>query len=247
MAIKGMRCAGIAQVLLAMLQGCTEKKPDEPYVFMLSDFMAAKELPYDSPPQVIYRIDDHRFVTLERYRDCNYGDAWYNDTRAGIRHQLGRGGYEDYQGKLINADPTGQNLVFPSGAPPSMVTGDRGVSVYLTYSTDGGKTFNALEYMPHSFDPFRDSGDYLVAAKKDKLYIAKKWGDDDAYVVEYPLVLGIDLSKPYPQGVSGDSFAASSRPTFLSGLRTPSGDDHIHCDASIKPTNPDAPMIRGDR
>lgn len=221
--------------------GC--RHSDQPYQFMLADFLAVKELPYDSPPQVIYRIDDHRYVTLERYRDCYHGDSWYNDTRAGIRRLLSRGGIEDYQGKLINADPTGRNLVFPSGAPPHMASIDRGWSVELMYSTDGGKTFHALEYMPHSFDPFEDSRNYIVAATEDKLYVAEK-SSGDAYVLQYPLLNGIDLSRPYPHGVTGDSFALSSRPELLSRLKSQFEDDQIHCDNSIKPTNPDAPLTR---
>ncbi|MGS0893095.1 T6SS immunity protein Tli3 family protein, partial [Burkholderia stagnalis] len=55
--------------LIILVQGCTAQT-SRPSSFGLGDFMssAIKELPYDSPPQVIYRIDDHRFVTLERYR-----------------------------------------------------------------------------------------------------------------------------------------------------------------------------------
>jgi hypothetical protein len=162
----GIRIALIATAVAAM-SGCRHSEP--PYQFMLADFLAAKELPYDSPPQVIYRLDDHRYVTLERYRDCYHGDTWYNDTRAGIRYKLGRGGYEDYQGKLVNADPTGRNLVFPSAAPPHMASIDRGWAVGLAYSTDGGRTFHSMEYMPHSFDPFEDSKRYTVIASVDEL------------------------------------------------------------------------------
>jgi len=94
--------------LLALMQGCTAQSPQRP-AFELGDFMssALKELPYDSQPQVIYRIDNHRFVTLERYRDCYHGESYYNDTRAGIRKFLGRGMFENFQGRIINADPTG--------------------------------------------------------------------------------------------------------------------------------------------
>ena len=52
-----------------------------------------------------------------------------------------------------------------------------------------------MVYMQHSFDPFEDSKNYSVFVTKDKLYIAKKWGDDDAYVVVSPMVPGIDLSR----------------------------------------------------
>src|SRR5690348_5954079 len=124
MATKWARCAIAVAMMSLVLQGCSDKR-NKPYVFVRADFMHMKVLPYDSPPQVIYRIDDHRFVTLERYRDCHHGDAYYNDSRAGIKTGLGRASIEGYQGRLINADPTGRNLAFPYGAPPDLVTSDR--------------------------------------------------------------------------------------------------------------------------
>jgi len=231
----------IALALTALAIGCAAQQP---WSFNLGDFLAAKELPYDSPSQVIYRLDDHRFVTLERYRDCNHGDTFYNDTKAGIRRYLGRGTVENFQGKIVNADPTGRNLVFPTATAPYTACSDRGCSPTMAYSTDGGFTFKGVIYSKNNFDPFESSKDYTVAATTDKLYVARKWGNDDAYVVEYPMMRDIDLSKPYPPGITGSSFAASKRPNFLSGLRTPSGQGRISCDASIKPTNPDAPLVR---
>lgn len=244
--VDSKKLAVFVTAFLAMaLYGCSGEKDNRPYVFMLGDFLSAEELPYDSPPQIIYRIDDHRFVTLERYRDCYHGDTWYNDTSTGIRKALGRGGIEAYQGKLINADPTGRNLAFPSAAPPHMASIDRGWTVGLLYSTDGGKTFNSTSYMDNSFDPFADSKRYAIIADKNKLYIAKADGDDEAYVVEKPLMSDVDLNKPYPPGITGDSFLLSEQPEFLTRFRTPSGQDRITCDSSVKPTNPDAPLGRG--
>ncbi|WP_241020726.1 hypothetical protein [Burkholderia sp. Ac-20344] len=232
--------------LIVLMQGCTAQEPKRP-VFRLGDFMSSrlKELPYDSPPQVIYRIDEHRFVTLEHYRDCRHGDAYYNDTRADIRKYLGRGHFENFQGRVINADPSGMNIVLPLAYPPRAIcgNGEKGCVVPLWYSTDGGITFSVMTYMDHSFNPTEDSRSYSVFVTEDKLYVAKKWGDDDAYVVVSPMVPGIDLSKPYPPGVRGGSFAASKRPGIFSKLRTPSGQDRITCDTSIKPSNPDAPLI----
>ncbi|WP_258170610.1 T6SS immunity protein Tli3 family protein [Burkholderia cepacia] len=232
--------------LVTLMQGCAAPEPKYP-VFSLSKFMssALKELPYDSPPQVIYRIDEHRFVTLERYRDCYHGESYYNDTRAGIRKYLGRGHFENFQGRIINADPTGVNIVLPLAYPPRAIcgNGEKGCVMPLWYSTDGGKTFAVMTYMEHSFNPFEDSKNYSMFVTEDKLYVAKKWGDDDAYVIVSPMVPGIDLSRPYPPGVRGGSFAASKRPGVFSKLRTPSGQDRITCDASIKPSNPDAPLV----
>ena len=231
-------------VLMLLMQACSAQRP---YSFNLANFLSAKELPYDSPPQVIYRLDDHRFVTLERYRDCYHGETFYNDTKAGIRRKLGRGTVENFQGRVINADSTGMNLVFPSAVAPYTVCGDRGCNLVMAYSTDGGNAFHGMVYARYIYKPFEDSKRYTIAATKDKLFVAQvDYGDEDGdpYVKEYPLLPNIDLSKPYPPGIRSSTFMASKRPGLLSKLRTPSGQDRITCDASIKPTNPNAPLVR---
>ena len=223
--------------LLLLMQACSAPRP---YSFYLADFLSAKELPYDSPPQVIYRIDDHRFVTLERYRDCHHGESFYNDTKAHIRIRIGNGRIENFQGRLINADPTGMNIVLPLSYPHPISCGDRGCTVPLWYSTDGGTTFHLLTYMPHSFKPFEDSKRYTIAATKDRVYI-EKHRQYDSYVVSYPLIPGFvyDGKSDIP-----DSKHVEYDTTVPPGLRTPSGQDRITCDASIKPTNADAPLVR---
>lgn len=243
-----MRYVAATIALVALVQACTAQPPVRP-VFRLADFWSSKlkELPYDSPPQVIYRIDDHRFVTLEHYRDCYHGDSYYNDTRDGIRKYLGRGLFENFQGRIINADPSATNIVLPLAYPPRAFcgNGEKGCVVPFWYSTDGGKTFHSKVYMDHSFNAFEDSKRYTVAATQNKLFVAQvDYGDEngDPYVTEYPLVPDIDLSKPYPPGIHGSTFMASKRPGIFSKLKTPSGQDRIICNSSIKPTNPDAPL-----
>lgn len=219
------------------------KEKSEPFVFMLSDFLKARELPYDTPAQVIYRIDDHRFVTLETYRDCHYGEAYYNDTKLGLHRTLGRTGVENYQGWIINDDPTGRNLAFPMGAPPDIACPERGCRGFLLYSTDFGRSFSAIPYTSYTRSPYERSKDYGVFVTQEKLYVAKRIDAGEAYVDEYPLVPNIDLSVPYPPGAKGDSFALSQRPGIFDKLTTPSGQNQISCDASIKPTNPDARLV----
>ncbi|MDN7427666.1 MULTISPECIES: hypothetical protein [unclassified Burkholderia] len=223
--------------LMLMMQACSTQKP---YSFNLADFLSAKELPYDSPPQVIYRLDNYRFVTLERYRDCYHGETFYNDTKAGIRRKLGRGTVENFQGRIINADPTGMNLVFPSAVAPYTVCGDRGCNPVMAYSTDGGNTFHGMVYARHIYKPFEDSRRYTISATKDRVYI-EKHRQYDSYVVSYPLIPGFvyDGKSDIP-----DSKHVEYDTTVPLGLRTPSGQDRITCDSSIKPTNPDAPLVR---
>ena len=186
---------------------------------------------YDVPAQVIYRIDDHRYVSFENYSDCFHGDAFYIDTRLGIRTDLGREGVENFQGRLINADPSGSNLVFPMAAPPHTACSDRSCSTPLIYSTDSGRTFHGMVYMK-TFNPFNRSKVYTIAVTSDALYVVK--GQADPYVERYPLVpdfvYGTNEKLPGDKRIEFDV-------KLPSGLRTPSGQERFTCDASIRPKN----------
>ncbi|HBZ14758.1 MAG TPA: hypothetical protein DEO73_03225 [Pantoea sp.] len=51
---------------------------------------AIRDVEIDVEPQVVYRIDDHRFFTLEKYLDCNNGGfVYYNDTNKKIKMLAG--------------------------------------------------------------------------------------------------------------------------------------------------------------
>ncbi|WP_155835075.1 hypothetical protein [Herbaspirillum sp. RV1423] len=188
---------------------------------------------WDVPTQVIYRIDENRYISMENYDRC-YGDSYYVDETAGIRTRLWRGNLSRYLGRLIIADPTGMNIVVPDA--PAESCGDRGCNVYLSYSTDGGRTFKDMKYMQSSY-PTKASENYSILVAKDGFYVAEKRSQttDSTYVIKYPLVPNIDLDNPYPEGVKGEGFALSKK--SLPPLRTPSGQDRFTCDASIRPSN----------
>ncbi|WP_213779764.1 hypothetical protein [Caballeronia sp. dw_276] len=184
----------------------------------------------NAPVQVTYRIDDHRFVSLENYDKC-YGDNYYNDTRLGIHQKVWTGSPTDYRGRLVIDDPSGSNIVLPTSE--NTTCGERGCTNSLAYSTDRGRKFRWLDYLQYSSRPSDDSKKFLIAVTKDKLYVAETM-QDDAYVKGFPLVKDIELDKPYPPGVFGGNFTASRRPSVLSELRSPSGQDRFTCDASIR-------------
>lgn len=51
---------------------------------------AIRDVVIDVEPQVVYRIDDHRFFTFENYLDCyNGGFVYYNDTNRKIKKFAG--------------------------------------------------------------------------------------------------------------------------------------------------------------
>ncbi|WER49311.1 hypothetical protein CupriaWKF_19345 [Cupriavidus sp. WKF15] len=222
-----MRANILGAVAMLMIAGCAVKNANPPEI----------ERNYDVPPQVIYQIDDHRFFSLESYSDCHHGTTYYNDTRQGIRTKLGWASKENYRGRLINADPTGQNIVIPNSTPPKFACPDKGCRVSFAYSTDGGRTFQGEWYMRNTQSPYQDSANYIIAATADRIYIAEKWGSDDYYVEQYPLIPGIDLSKELPPGIKGDRFSASKRPDYLKGVHTPSGQEYLFCDDSVRPMN----------
>jgi hypothetical protein len=136
---------------------------------------------------------------------------------------------------LINADPTGKNIVIPSSQPPERACSDRGCSVSLIYSTDSGRTFHGMVYMK-TFEPFKNSTNYTIAANQDSLYVARE-SQYDTHVQKFPLAPSIDLNRPYPEGLHSDSSWASKRKVMPSGLRAPSGQERFTCDASIRPKN----------
>ncbi|SAK81889.1 hypothetical protein AWB82_05427 [Caballeronia glebae] len=194
---------------------------------------------YNTPPQVIYKIDGHRFITLESYDNCS-GETWYNDTKSGVRTRVGHTSPNGFLGKLIIDDQTGMNVAVPTVTTGSC--GDRGCRDYVAYSTDGGKTFNWMQYDRNSisYDPVRSSRRYQFVVLKDRMYVIQRDQEgQDGHAIQYPLVKGVDLNRPYPEGIEGDAFRMSIRPGVLSGVRTPSGQDHYICDTSILPTSGD--------
>lgn len=192
----------------------------------------------DLPTQVVYRIDDHRFISLENYDRC-WGDNYYNDTRLGIHTKFTEGRPNDYRGRLIVDDPSGMNIAIPTVW--NTTCGDRGCKGILAYSTDRGQTFRWLDYMNNVFSPAEDSERYTVAVTKDALYVAEQ-SQYDVHVRKFPLAPQIDLNKPYPTGLLSDSGWASKKRLLPSGLRSPSGQERFTCDASIRPMNLDTPL-----
>jgi hypothetical protein len=187
-----------------------------------------------APIQVTYRVDEHRFVTLENYDRC-FGDNYYNDTRIGVHQKVWTGEPTDYRGRLVIDDPSGTNMVLPTARNSSC--GDRGCTVKLAYSTDSGRTFSWLPYIRNSPRPSEDSDNYTIAVTTHSLYIVQTdpphlEQSKSAYVRKAPLYPLVDLTNlDRSKGVweTGDK-----APPFPSGLRTPSGQDRFTCDASIR-------------
>ncbi|PLR39003.1 T6SS immunity protein Tli3 family protein [Chimaeribacter arupi] len=110
----------------------------------------------DAPAQVIYRIDNDRFLTLENYIACDKGgQVYYNDSKRDIKTLLGsENDFQDfsyrlgndvaaYRGIIINGADNGY-LAFP-GAVTAQYCGSgnsaRGCPVFFYFSSNYGKEF----------------------------------------------------------------------------------------------------------
>lgn len=116
----------------------------------------SRKVETDAPPQIIYRIDKNRYLTLENYISCDKGgQVYYNDSQRGIKTHLGwdtdfydfsylRGNYlAAYQGIIINGADNGY-LAFPGASTRQYCgsgTSETGCPVFFYFSTDYGKTF----------------------------------------------------------------------------------------------------------
>lgn len=148
---------------------------------------------YDVVPQVIYRLDDNRYVELNNYENCQptYEDEkvvkiWYHDLNRNIKTQL-PSKVRNYQGKIINADSSGKNLAFPVMSDRMTCMDEVCGESMVYYSTDYGKTFKSFYYLRYS-DGTRDNRDeprdslkysknYLTTVITDKeLVVYKQWG-----------------------------------------------------------------------
>ncbi len=155
----------------------------------------SRKVETDAPPQIIYRIDKNRYLTLENYISCDKGgQVYYNDMQRGIKTQLGwdtdfydfsyrRGNnIAAYQGSIINGAGNGY-LAFP-GASTRQYCGsgrsERGCPVFFYFSENYGKTFVYKIIAEEYSTPERFSQLKVVVAN-DGVYLKDESQTESAY------------------------------------------------------------------
>lgn len=119
--------------------------------------MPAHQRPtYDSPQQVIYRIDAHRYITLENYRDCRVGGImkWHDD-RKDLHVVMSRykdGGRGFWPGSF-NIEPGDERF-----AVPSFGCGDKACYLTVVFTNDGGTTWDTFVGEQYSLYAYKDEG-----------------------------------------------------------------------------------------
>ena len=97
---------------------------------------------YNSPQQVIYRIDEHRYITLENYRDCQVGGImkWHDERKSlqVVNKKYPTWGAGVWQGQFY-IEPGEERF-----AIPSFGCDDKGCLLWINFTNDGGKSWDAF-------------------------------------------------------------------------------------------------------
>ena len=131
-----------------------------------------------TPTQVVYRFDDHRYLELTGY-NCE-GALWYTDTQRGIHSEITSQFYRIFAHTFVH--PSERYIAIPSWG-----TGHGGLSV----SKDYGQSWQSVRYSPGPNEPdgmdsppqeevisFTVANDQGFLLTKHSLYMSSKPFDD---------------------------------------------------------------------
>lgn len=110
----GITAFSLVVLSVVTLTGCLSIKEKEALKEAERQRLIQEEIKSFGPPVVIYRIDDHRFFTLEEYNHRREGKTYYNNTQKGIHQKILHGSGCLYRGRLIWASTRDDALVFPA-------------------------------------------------------------------------------------------------------------------------------------
>ncbi|WP_368868803.1 T6SS immunity protein Tli3 family protein, partial [Proteus penneri] len=137
-----------------------------------------EEIKSYGPPTVIYRIDDHRFFTLEKYNERRSGSTYYNNTQKGIHQELIRSSACRYQGRLIWATKRDDAFAFPGvlSRVTSRCAGTKtGCVNVILVTLDGGKNFRPTNggFGIHTDHPGYYSSFFDIIVTDEGFYLGK--------------------------------------------------------------------------
>ncbi|MBF7954167.1 hypothetical protein [Rahnella victoriana] len=186
---------------------------------------AIRDIEIDVKPQVVYRIDGHRFFTLEKYLDCNNGGfVYYNDTNKKIKVLAG---YEGEDKRPQNEVTTMQkNDVLALNGKFVYAASDN-VIAYPTRDVSY-KYGNSTYYIAYkNISTPSKSAKFEVSSSGSRTNIVT----DDAIYVQVANRKETYEKYTIPKKYDDPEWINSSGVKFSNV----SQDDHFHCDNTIKP------------
>ncbi|MFO6298662.1 T6SS immunity protein Tli3 family protein, partial [Rahnella selenatireducens] len=186
---------------------------------------AIRDVEIDVEPQVVYRIDDHRFFTLEQYLDCNNGGfVYYNDTNKKIKVLAGYEGADKRPQNEVTINEENNVMAFKG---KFIYAASDNIIAYPYRDVDykyGNPTYFAIYDNIKAPSKRTGSGSIRSDAKiiitDEAMYIKDSTIDKYNKKIEIPKI-----------NSDGYEWIESSKVNF----KRVSKDDHFHCDNTIKP------------
>ena len=186
---------------------------------------AIRDVEIDVEPQVVYRIDDHRFFTLEKYLNCSFGGfVYYNDTNKKIKVLAGYDGEDKRpQNEFTISQPNGV-MDFHSKfiyAASDNIIAYPGRNVSYKYGF-----LNYFIVLRNINNPSKNAGFVILGSSSDTITIT----DNAIYIQDNPIPKNYEKYSIPKESDDYEWIDASD-----AHFNRVSQDDHFHCDNTIKP------------
>ncbi|MCP1439714.1 hypothetical protein J3D56_003150 [Erwinia persicina] len=132
--------------------------------------------PVYGPPQIIYRIDDNRYFTLENYTRCENGQTFYNNKLKNIHVQISPSSGYLFKGRFFWTSTRDDYLAFPvtrNDNKAACMGSDKGCMNIVALTTDGGKTKRSVTYGGYTQDPNGNTKNYDMLVTNEGFYMIK--------------------------------------------------------------------------
>ncbi len=189
------------------------------------------------PPVVIYRIDDHRFFTLEEFNEKREGYTFYNNTQTQTHFKVYNSSACNFHGRLIWAATQDDYIAFP--ATSSNWYGCAGrrdacQSSILLYSK--GKFVPVVTPLGNkTLNPVHETTYFTIVVTDTDFYIGES---SNSSTQEVPLNISYWKKEPYPtlEEVKNRTWKPHTLEAPNPEMKTPSGQTQFDCsDPSISP------------
>lgn len=203
--------------------------------------------PVYGPPQIIYRIDDNRYFTLENYTRCEDGQTFYNNKKKGIHVKILDGSGYLFKGRLFWLSTRDDYFAFPATINThyaACMGSDKGCMNAVIVTVDSGKTLNGVEYGNYTQDPTGDTADYDMLVTNEGFYMINYWDGNRT-----PTNGSVDRWKFHPDekeakergypGVSGPVYQREFEMDVSHVIQ-----EKLVCDRAMEPVQPSGAKIR---